>query len=62
LVVRRLVGWTVERNDTPLVWAMDGERVIFDKLEHAKTIALACVQTYIDGRISGVRWGKRADN
>lgn len=41
LVVRRLIGWTVERNGAPLVWFLeDGERVIFDKLEHAKTSAL----------------------
>jgi hypothetical protein len=62
LVVRRLIGWTVERNGTPLVWFISGEKVIFDKLEHAKTIALACVLTCSDGRISGVRWGKRADD
>src|SRR5205823_11323980 len=42
LVVRRLIGWTVERNGVPLTWfcVCSGNTVIFDKLEHAKTSAL----------------------
>jgi hypothetical protein len=40
LVVRRLIGWTVERNNEPLRWCYFGDRVIFDKLEHAKMSAL----------------------
>jgi hypothetical protein len=45
LVVRRLVGWTVERNNEPLRWCYFGDRVIFDKLEHAKVSALACLRS-----------------
>jgi hypothetical protein len=63
LVVRRLIGWTVERSDAPLVWAMGGERVIFDKLEHAKTSGLAHAPDYGDIRfVDGTWWDKRADN
>jgi hypothetical protein len=41
LTVRRLIGWTVERNGSPLVWNPPyNKRVIFDKLEHAKASAL----------------------
>jgi hypothetical protein len=40
LVVRRLIGWTVERNNQQIRWCHFGDRVIFDKLEHAKTSAL----------------------
>lgn len=40
LVVRRLIGWTVERNGAPLVWRLSGRKVIFDKLENAKVSAL----------------------
>ena len=59
LVVRRLIGWTVERNGVPLCWFLRGERVIFDKLEHAKTAAVACARHYSGDSISGVRWGNR---
>ena len=30
LVVRRLIGWTVEKNGAPLVWFLSGEKVIFE--------------------------------
>ena len=62
LVIRRLVGWTVERNGVPLVWCLFGKRVIFDKLEHAKTSALLHAADY--GALTakdGTRWQKRAD-
>jgi len=59
LAVSRLVGWKVERNNTPLVHGYPGELVIFEKLEHAKTCALRhargnpnlsdCVQWDFDG-------------
>jgi hypothetical protein len=63
LIVRRLVGWTVERNGIPLVWAIAGEKVIFDKLEHAKTSALAHALDYGDVRfVDGTWWDKRAGN
>jgi hypothetical protein len=63
LVVRRLVGWTVELNGRPLVWAVGSEKVIFDKLEHAKTSGLAHAPDYGDIRfVDGTWWDKRADN
>jgi hypothetical protein len=40
LVVRRLIGWTVERDGSPLIWCIRDDRVIFDRLEHAKLSAL----------------------
>ena len=40
LIIRRLVGWTVERNNEPLRWCYFGHRVIFDKLEHAQISAV----------------------
>jgi hypothetical protein len=39
LTVRRMIGWTVERDGMPLVWSLYGQRVIFDKLERAMTAA-----------------------
>jgi hypothetical protein len=57
LVVRRLVGWTVERNNEPLRWCYFGDRVVFDKLEHAKVSAL--VHAYDRGDFShtdGTHW------
>jgi hypothetical protein len=63
LVVRRLIGWTTERNGAPLVWFLDGEKVIFDKLEHAKTSALVHARAYRDSRfVDGTRWSEPADN
>jgi hypothetical protein len=62
LVVRRLIGWTVERNGVPLCWHFRRDpRVIFESLEHAKTIALACASTWGAKPlpIGGVRWGQR---
>jgi hypothetical protein len=56
-MVRRLVGWTVELNGAPLVWSMGGERVIFDKLEHAKTSALVHARDWGESRFAdGTRW------
>jgi hypothetical protein len=40
LIVRRLIGWTLERNGVPLCWIDFDRKVIFDKLEHAKMSAL----------------------
>lgn len=60
LVVRRLIGWTVERNGVPLCWSLGGKKVIIDKLEHAKTAAVACARYYNGNGISGVRWGNSA--
>jgi hypothetical protein len=60
LLVRRLIGWTVERNSMPLVWFWGGDpKVIFDKLEHAKTSALLhageCGDMYVG---DGTRWDR----
>jgi hypothetical protein len=61
LVIRRLVGWTVERNGVPLVWCVSGKRLTFDKLEHAKTSALLHAPDYGDLRANdGTRWQKLA--
>jgi hypothetical protein len=60
LSVRRMVGWAVERNDLPLVWWCTDRRVIYDKLEDAKTSALVHMADegtnirYPDG----TRWGE----
>ena len=42
LVIRRLVGWSIERDGAPMTYmTWNGEpKVIFDKLEHAKIHAL----------------------
>ena len=62
LLIRRLVGWTIERNDMPLVWFLSGRRVIFDKLEHAKMSALAHARDYGDIHpFDGTRWAERAE-
>ena len=60
LVVRRLIGWTVERNGASLVWYLSGRKVIFDKLEHAQTSALLHARdrgghAFVDG----TRWDDR---
>jgi hypothetical protein len=58
-----MIGWTVERNGLPLVWFCTGKRVIFDKLEDARTSALVHMADeganvrYRDG----TRWGEPAD-
>src|SRR5262249_8365842 len=56
--VRRSMGWAVERYGLPLVWWDTGSRVIFDKLEDAKTSAL--VHLTDDGGYvrypDGTRW------
>jgi hypothetical protein len=58
-----MIGWTVERNGLPLVWWCSGSKVIFDKLDDAKTSALVHVADlgayvrYPDG----TRWGEPAD-
>ena len=39
-VVRRLVGWTAERNGAPMDYIFPPGRLIFDRLEHAKIHAL----------------------
>jgi hypothetical protein len=64
LAVRRMIGWTVERNGMPLVWwCGGGKRVIFDKLEDAKTSALVHLTDegtnipYLDG----TRWREPAE-
>ena len=61
LVIRRLVGLTIERNGWPLVWWQTRKKVIFDKLEHARTSALVhgpgCDHLILDG----TRWEKPAD-
>jgi hypothetical protein len=63
LVVRRLIGWTVERSGVPLVWFWGGEKVIFDKLEHAKTSALVHAREYGSNYVGdGTRWDKTADD
>jgi hypothetical protein len=63
LVVRRLIGWTVERNGAPLVWFLGDEKIIFDKLEHAKTSALVHARDYGDRHFpDGTRWDNPADN
>jgi hypothetical protein len=64
LVVRRLIGWTIERDGAPLVWFHgNGGRVIFDKLEDAQTGALLHAADFGDHRfIDGTRWDKRPDN
>jgi hypothetical protein len=57
LIVRRLIGWIVERNNEPLRWCYFGDRVVFDKLEHAKVSAL--VHAYDRGDFShtdGTHW------
>jgi len=60
LVVRRLIGWTVERDGVPLVWDVvdENEKVIFDKLEHARTSALIHAIDVWDNRrfFDGTRW------
>jgi hypothetical protein len=58
LVIRRLIGWTVERNGVPLVWFLSGRhRVVFNKLEHAQISALLHAE---DRRypllLDGTRW------
>jgi hypothetical protein len=61
LAIRRLVGWTVERNNEPLRWCFFGHRVIFDKLEHAQISAL--VHAYDLGEFStrdGTHWCESA--
>jgi hypothetical protein len=59
LIVRRLIGWTVERDGMPLVWFHSGERLIFDKLEHAKTIALIHARdTEQIQPVDGTRWSE----
>jgi hypothetical protein len=40
LTTRRLIGWTVERNEAFLAWNFSGVRMIFDKREDAKASAL----------------------
>ena len=63
LTVRRLVGWTVERNAVPLCWFHPEERLIFDKLEHAKISALAHARDFGDERFGdGTRWDKSGVN
>jgi hypothetical protein len=61
LRIRRLVGWTVDRNEVPLRWCFFGHRVIFDKLKHAKASAL--VHAYDLGDFStrdGTHWCETA--
>jgi hypothetical protein len=58
LVIRRFIGWTIEKNGAPLVWFIGGERVIFDRLEHAKTCALIGARD----RVGGTRWGQATAN
>jgi hypothetical protein len=60
LIVRRQIGWTVERNGSRLVWSSYSrtEKAIFDNLENAKTAALVHARdiganVYLDG----TRWG-----
>jgi hypothetical protein len=62
LAVRRLVGWTVERNGAPLVCAIFGKRVIFDRFEQAKMSALVHAADR-DGScfVDGTRWEELAD-
>lgn len=63
LVVRRLIGWTVERDGTSLVWAPAGKKVIFDKLEPAKTSALVHARDVgVSGFLDGTRWDEPADD
>jgi hypothetical protein len=63
LVVRRLIGWTVERDGAPIVWFSRRDRVIFDRLEHAKTSALIHAADYGYNRfVDGTLWGERPDN
>jgi hypothetical protein len=63
LVVRRLIGWTVEKNGIPLVWFLSGERVIFDKLEHAKISALVHARDRGNAGLGyGISWGCTAGN
>jgi hypothetical protein len=63
LSVRRMIGWTVERNGMPLLWFCTDRRVIYDKLEDARTSALVHMADegtnirYADG----TRWGEAAD-
>jgi len=64
LVVRRLIGWVVERNGAPLVWynggPVAGKKVIFDKLEHAKVSALAHAGDFGELRFrDGTRWDEQ---
>jgi hypothetical protein len=56
LTIRRLIGWTAERNGVPLVWFYNGKRVIFDKLEHAKTIALVHALDHLECVINRTQW------
>jgi hypothetical protein len=63
LVVHRLIGWTVERDGVPLVWFLSGEKVIFDKIEHAKTSALVHARDHGSAGLGhGVSWGRTAGN
>jgi hypothetical protein len=62
LVVRRLIGWTVERDGAPLVSFLGGDRVIFDKLENAKMSALVhAADIGTGGFPDGTRWSKPSE-
>jgi hypothetical protein len=62
LVVRRVIGWIVERSGLPRLWATHPHNlVIFDKLEHAQMCGLIHAQDYGDlNRPDGTRWGTRS--
>jgi hypothetical protein len=61
LVVRRLIGWTAERDGAPLVWFVGDEKIIFGKLEHAKTSALVHARDYGGMHfLDGTRWDNPA--
>jgi hypothetical protein len=62
LVVRRLVGWAIERNGAPMEYTTFGGRLIFDRLEHAKIHALRHAEADlkdISVRRDGTGWHKK---
>lgn len=60
LVIRRMVGWVVERNGAPRVWFSPGRLIIFDKLEHAKICGLLHARDYGEHNPypDGTRWAE----